>query len=86
MQFYREIKVGELIRHQRTREVFIVVDKSSQGIMIVSLSDNTSPKPILMVLPAYGNDYVRDTDIYDLDVDEKIRLEDELKKLNKLDD
>lgn len=68
MLFQKEIKIGELVRNRNTREVFLVVAKTTQGVFIVNLMlPNNNPALVQMILPGYTDSWDRDTDINDLE-------------------
>ncbi len=67
MTFHKEIKIGELLRNKLTRGVWLVVDRTSQGLMVIDLMIKNDPADIHMILPAYSHNWERDKDIDDLD-------------------
>ncbi len=74
MTFHKEVKIGELLRNKLSREVWIVVDRTAQGLMVVNLMIKNDPADIHMILPAYSHNWERDRDIDDLDEWEALTL------------
>lgn len=76
MLFQKDVKVGELVRSRETREVFLVVNKTTQGVFIINLMiPNNNPALVQMILPGYTSSWDRDTDIADLEEWEKDIIE-----------
>lgn len=86
MIFSKIVKVGELIRNKNTREVWLIVDKTSQGIMVINLHLKLSPAPILCILQGQSDEWARDIDIDDLEEWEKRMLERKLEQVELKDD
>lgn len=69
MLFFREIKVGELLRRRTTKEAYIVVAKSTQGLFVVNLHARNNPAILQFLLPAQTDEYRRDQDIDKIEED-----------------
>lgn len=68
MLFQKDVKVGELVRSRITREVFLAVHKTTQGVFVVNLMlPNNNPALVQMILPGYTDSWDRDVDIIDLE-------------------
>lgn len=67
MLFQKEVKIGEVVRSRKTREMFLVVDKTTAGVFVINLMLNVSPAVIQCILPGYTDEWDRDVDIDDLE-------------------
>lgn len=75
MSLHRDTKVGELVRHRATRDMYLVTHKTNQGLFVVNVMDRTSPKLVHLILPAQVDEWVRDLEIVDMNDTEATLLE-----------
>lgn len=63
-------EIGELIRHKRTREPFLVVDKTTQGLMVISLEERHDPADVKIVLARIEKEFEPDIEMVDMSREE----------------
>ncbi len=61
-----QIQIGELIRHKRTREPFLVIEKTTQGLMVISLEERKDPADVKIILTRVERDFEPDIEFVDL--------------------
>lgn len=59
-------KPGEIVRHKYTREPYLVIGKSAQGLYVVSLSKKTDPATMQIILPRAEHDFESDFEMVDM--------------------
>lgn len=76
MLFQKIVKIGELLRNRNSREIWLVVSKSTQGMFVINLMRaDRNPADVHMILPAHNEMWDRDTEIEDLERWEKELIE-----------
>ena len=78
MLLTKEAKVGEVVRNKKNREIWLVVGKNNQGLLVINLMLKNNPASVMMILPAHADAWQRDHDIEDLEEWEKKTLEEKM--------
>lgn len=78
MLLKKNVKVGELVRNRDTRQVYLVVGKNTQGLMVINLMTSTTPAQIYMIVPGQATLWDKDSEINDLEEWEKDVLSNKL--------
>lgn len=71
-------KPGEIIRHKGTRESFLVIGKSPQGLYVVSLLQRIDPAPMQIILARASDNFEPDFKMVDLTQEEAAILKTKL--------
>jgi len=81
-----KIKAGEIIRNKRTREPFLVIGKSPQGVYVVNLKEAIDPAAMMIILPRAERSFEPDKEIIDMNREEadiirgKLHIVEEIQK------
>lgn len=88
MLFQKAVKVGEILRNRATRECWLVVQKSAQGIFVINLMNrgNQDPAPVMLILSGYTDHWQRDREIDDLNDWEAKQLSDKMPLVEKVEE
>jgi hypothetical protein len=78
MLFHKQIKIGELLRNKNTRDVFLVVHKTTQGLFVINLMERSDPLQIYIILPRNNRSWERDIQIVDMSEGEAKFIEEQL--------
>lgn len=77
------VKPGQIIRHKKTREPYLVIARTPLGPTVISLITRIDPAPVFIILPRVQEQFEPDFKMVDMTQDEAIVLE---TKLNVVDD
>lgn len=73
---FSKSEVGELIRNKVREEIYLIVDKSDAGLLIINLMTSGDPIIPLFLLPRDSENWDRDLDIDKLEDWQKEKIKD----------